>query len=120
MAGPKVSIDPAPGRKAKGDWFPHPPDEVLLGFRYTDVVLNDQLTKVALLVMILPYLDAIFMQAFPRERTESFLEGHGELSTSWLRQRHPERIPPEMPHWRVKHLPGRWGGHISKPRFHTP
>lgn len=38
--------------------------------------LNGELTKVALFVMTLPYSDAIFIQAFPRECTESFLEGH--------------------------------------------
>ena len=32
--------------------------------------------KVALFVMTLPYSDAIFIQAFPRECTEAFLEGH--------------------------------------------
>ena len=38
--------------------------------------LEGELTKVALFVMTLPYSDAVFMQAFPRECTESFLEGH--------------------------------------------
>jgi hypothetical protein len=33
-------------------------------------------TKVALFVMTLPYSGAIFIQAFPRECTETFLEGH--------------------------------------------
>ena len=33
-------------------------------------------TKVALFVMTLPYSDAIFCCAFPRECTEAFLEGH--------------------------------------------
>jgi transposase len=32
--------------------------------------------SVALFVMTLPYSGAIFMQAFPRECTETFLEGH--------------------------------------------
>ena len=35
-----------------------------------------ELTKVALFVMTLPYSDALFIQAFPRECTESFQEGH--------------------------------------------
>jgi len=54
----------------------HPPGEAQVDFGFADVVLNGELTKVALFVMTLPYSDAIFMQAFPRECTESFLEGH--------------------------------------------
>lgn len=54
----------------------HPPGEAQVDFGFADVMLNGQLTKVALFVMTLPYSDAIFMQAFPRECTESFLEGH--------------------------------------------
>ncbi len=54
----------------------HPPGEVQVDYGFADVWLNGELTKVALFVMTLPYTDAIFMQAFPREYTESFLEGH--------------------------------------------
>ena len=59
-------------------FFPlsHPPGEAQVDFGYADVVLNGELTKVALFVMTLSYSDAIFIQAFPRECTESFLEGH--------------------------------------------
>ncbi len=54
----------------------HPPGEAQVDFGFADVLLNGKLTKVALFVMTMPYSDAIFMQAFPRECTESFLEGH--------------------------------------------
>ena len=54
----------------------HPPGEAQVDFGFADVVVNGQLTKVALFVMTLPYSDAIFIQGFPRECTESFLEGH--------------------------------------------
>lgn len=54
----------------------HPPGEAQVDFGFADVHLNGVLTKVALFVMTLPYSDAIFMQAFPRECTESFQEGH--------------------------------------------
>jgi len=54
----------------------HPPGEAQVDFGFADVHLNGVLTKVALFVMTLPYSDAIFLQAFPRECTESFLEGH--------------------------------------------
>ena len=45
-------------------------------YGFADVVLNGETVKVALFVMTLPYSDAIYMQAFPRECSESFLEGH--------------------------------------------
>ena len=54
----------------------HPPGESQVDYGFADVWLKGELTKVALFVMTLPYSDAIFMQAFPRECTESFLEGH--------------------------------------------
>lgn len=54
----------------------HRPGEAQVDFGFADVHLNGELTKVALFVMTLPYSDAIFIQAFPRECTESFLEGH--------------------------------------------
>ncbi|WP_417849356.1 IS21 family transposase [Thalassoglobus sp.] len=54
----------------------HPPGEAQVDYGYADVVLNGEKTKVALFVMTLPYSDAICIQAFPRECTESFQEGH--------------------------------------------
>ena len=54
----------------------HPPGEAQVDFGFADVWVNGELTKAALFVMTLPYSDAIFMQAFPRECTEAFLEGH--------------------------------------------
>jgi transposase len=54
----------------------HPPGEAQVDFGFADVWLSGELTKVALFVMTLPYSDAIFIQAFPRECTEAFLEGH--------------------------------------------
>ena len=59
-------------------FFPlsHPPGEAQVDYGFADVLLNGELTKVALFVMTLPYSDAIFIQAFPKECTESFQEGH--------------------------------------------
>ena len=54
----------------------HPPGEAQVDFGFADVWLQGEQTKVALFVMTLPYSDAIFIQAFPRECTEVFLEGH--------------------------------------------
>ncbi|MCP5113037.1 MAG: IS21 family transposase, partial [bacterium] len=54
----------------------HPPGEAQVDFGEADVILRGETTRVALFVMTLPYSDAIFFQAFPRECTEAFLEGH--------------------------------------------
>ena len=54
----------------------HRPGEAQVDYGFADVVLNGETVKVALFVMTLPYSDAIYLQAFPRECSESFLEGH--------------------------------------------
>jgi transposase len=54
----------------------HPPGEAQADFGEAEVTLDGRPTKVALFVMTLPYSDALFVRAFPRECTEAFLEGH--------------------------------------------
>ncbi len=54
----------------------HPPGEAQVDFGEATIRLAGQETKVALFVMTLPYSGAIFIQVFPRECTETFLEGH--------------------------------------------
>jgi len=54
----------------------HPPGEAQVDFGTAEVLRDGQPTTVALFVMTLPYSDAIFVCAFPRECTEAFLEGH--------------------------------------------
>jgi transposase len=54
----------------------HRPGEAQVDFGTAEVTLDGQATTVALFVMTLPYSDAIFVCAFPRECTEAFLEGH--------------------------------------------
>jgi hypothetical protein len=54
----------------------HPPGEAQVDFGEATVQLHGVQTKVALFVLTLPYSGAIFIQAFPRECTETFLEGH--------------------------------------------
>jgi transposase len=54
----------------------HPPGEAQVDFGEAEVILDGRPTKVALFVMTLPYSDALFVRAFPRECTEAFLEGH--------------------------------------------
>src|SRR6516225_6763679 len=54
----------------------HRPGEAQVDFGQAAVTLDGQTTTVALFVMTLPYSDAVFVSAFPRECTEAFLEGH--------------------------------------------
>jgi transposase len=54
----------------------HPPGEAQVDFGEATIRLAGEETKVALFVMTLPYSGAIFVHAFPRECTETFLEGH--------------------------------------------
>ena len=54
----------------------HPPGEAQADFGEAEVTLDGRPAKVAVFVMTLPYSDAIFCCAFPRECTEAFLEGH--------------------------------------------
>ena len=54
----------------------HPPGEAQVDFGEATIRLAGRELKVALFVMTLPYSGAIFVQVFPRECTETFLEGH--------------------------------------------
>src|SRR3954453_10300325 len=54
----------------------HPPGEAQADFGQAEITLDGRPATVALFVMTLPYSDAIFVAAFPRECTEAFLEGH--------------------------------------------
>ena len=54
----------------------HPPGEAQVDFGFADAVVGGVQTQVAVFVMSLPYSDAVYCQAFPRECTEVFLEGH--------------------------------------------
>ena len=54
----------------------HPPGEAQVDFGFADVLVRGVLTRVAVFVMSLPYADAVYCQAFPRECSETFLEGH--------------------------------------------
>ena len=54
----------------------HPPGEAQVDFGYAQVDLAGERVQIALFVMTVPYSDAVFVQAFPRECTEAFQEGH--------------------------------------------
>ena len=65
-------------RKTQEVFLPlsRPPGQAQVDFGYAYVDLAGEREQVALFVMTLPYSDAFFLQAFPRECTESFQEGH--------------------------------------------
>ena len=54
----------------------HPPGEAQVDFGEAQFWLDGELTKTALFVMSLPYSDAVFIRAYPRECTEAFQDGH--------------------------------------------
>lgn len=54
----------------------HPPGEAQVDFGEALFYLNGVLTKAACFEMSLPYSDAVFIRAYPRECTESFQDGH--------------------------------------------
>ena len=54
----------------------HRPGEAQVDFGFALVKIRGQLTKAAFFVMVLPHSDAFFVQAFERECTETFWEGH--------------------------------------------
>ena len=54
----------------------HPPGEAQVDFGFAKVLLAGVEVEVALFVMSLPYSDAVYVQAFRRECTETFQEGH--------------------------------------------
>jgi hypothetical protein len=62
----------------------HPLGEAQVDFGFAEVKLAGEQVKVALFVMTLPYSDALFIQAFSRECTESFQEGHKPMSCKEL------------------------------------
>jgi transposase len=54
----------------------HPPGWAQVDFGYAKIELDGEQAEVAFFVMTLPYSDAFFVCAFPRECTETFQEGH--------------------------------------------
>ena len=66
-------------RRSRGEAFVplvHYPGEAQVDFGYALVKMAGTLTKVAFFAMALPYSDAMFIAAYPRECTETFQDGH--------------------------------------------
>lgn len=59
----------------------HGPDEAQADFGLAELVIAGRAVKAALFVMTLPSSDALFCCLFPRECTETFLEGHARAFT---------------------------------------
>src|SRR5262249_23649429 len=64
------------GRKEVFLPLSHPPGEAQVDYGFAQAVVAGVSTPIALFVMSLPYADAVHVQAFPRECSETFLEGH--------------------------------------------
>jgi transposase len=64
------------GRKEVFLPLSHPPGEGQVDYGFAEVVVAGVPTKVALFVMTLPYADAVSVRAYPRECSETFLDGH--------------------------------------------
>jgi transposase len=69
------------GRKEVFLPLTHPPGEAQVDFGFAEVTLAGVTTRVAVFVMSLPYADAVYIQVFPRECTETFQEGHARAFT---------------------------------------
>jgi transposase len=54
----------------------HGPEEAQADFGHAEVIIASRPVKTAFFVMTLPVSDALFCCLFPRECTETFLEGH--------------------------------------------
>jgi transposase len=54
----------------------HPPGEAQVDFGHALVKMNGVLRKICFFVMAVPYSDAFFVQAYERECTETFWDGH--------------------------------------------
>ena len=65
-------------RTSREVFFPlrHKPGEAQVDFGHALIKLRGELTKVAFFVLALPYSDAFFVAAYPRECTETFQDGH--------------------------------------------
>ena len=64
------------GRKEVFLPLEHRPGEAQVDYGFAKVDLAGVETDVALFVMTLPHSGAVYLQVFPRECTETFLEGH--------------------------------------------
>lgn len=82
----------------------HRPGEAQVDFGHALVRVGRELRKVAFFVMSLPYSDAVYVQVFARETTETFLEGHRRALAFF--QKVPPRISYDNSKIAVKRIVG--------------
>jgi len=66
-------------KQSRGEVFVplvHEPGEAQVDFGFAVVKMGGQLIKIAFFALALPYSDAMFIVAYPRECTETFQDGH--------------------------------------------
>ena len=66
-------------KKSRGEVFVplvHEPGEAQVDFGFALVKMAGELIKIAFFALALPYSDAMFIAAYPRECTETFQDGH--------------------------------------------
>lgn len=90
----------------------HRPGEAQADFGHAVAHVGGQLSKVALFVMTLPFSDAIFCRAFPRECTEAFQDGHAHAFDFWGGV--PRRISYDNTRIAVARLTGRRGDVLTE------
>src|SRR5262245_6409782 len=89
----------------------HPPGEAQVDFGFAQVVLGGVTTEVALFVLSLPYADAVSCQAFPRECTEVFLEGHARAFVFF------GGVPRRIAYDNTKTAVARWEHGVREPSW---
>lgn len=90
----------------------HRPGEAQADFGHALANVGGRLTKVALFVMTLPFSDAIFCRAFPRECTEALQDGHAHAFK--FVDGVPRRISYDNTRIAVARLTGRRGDMLTE------
>jgi transposase len=90
----------------------HGPEEAQADFGQAELILAGRPVKAALFVMTLPVSGAAFCCLFPRECTESFLEGHARAFTSFGGV--PRRITYDNSRIAVSRIIRRRGGALTE------
>jgi transposase len=90
----------------------HGPEEAQADFGQADLIVAGRTVRAALFVMTLPASGALFCCLFPRECTESFLDGHGRAFAFFGGV--PRRISYDNTRIAVLRIIGRRGGIVTE------
>ena len=91
----------------------HGPEEAQADFGHAELIIAGRPVKAALFVMTLPVSDALFCCLFPRECTETFLEGHARAFTFFGGV--PRRISYDNARTAVAKITDRRGDVLTEP-----